>query len=292
MSEFHWNQAILEKESVLNRGLVSLLAFNPHRSPKLIGTAFVISAQDRVAVAATAAHNFRGIIDVQNPHSRHHPSALPEFLPRQDVLRLDAWSVMAMVVEGRKIGLCPLGWVVFDEKSDIACFSIVQSIADDPALFRSNFELECEAPDIGDEVAVLGYSRMRVLNEFQDGSGGETFSVRRQLVFRRGRVTQAYPNGHLLCRGACVETSIPVFPGMSGGPVFKIGRPNAPMKPFGIVSSDIDGVDDKFDRTAQGASIAALLRPSIADLGGGDKMVKVNFDNGEFTLNPDINVNK
>jgi len=79
-------------------------------------------------------------------------------------------------------------------------------------------------------------------------------------VLRCGLVTNFFSEGHILCRGPCVETSIPVFFGMSGGLVARLGKGGEAIKPFGLISSDLD-VDqvNKNNRSIPGTSIIALL---------------------------------
>ncbi len=80
LNGFSWNQAVLTKSDPLNNGIVTLLAFSPHRSPKPIGTAFIVAAYGKSAIAITAAHNFKDVQNKQNPRKKHHSTALPEFL--------------------------------------------------------------------------------------------------------------------------------------------------------------------------------------------------------------------
>jgi hypothetical protein len=73
-------------------------------------------------------------------------------------------------------------------------------------------------------------------------------------------------DGHILCRGPCIETTIPVFAGMSGGPVFQTSKPGQSMTPFGLVCSDPDEpVALKNDRSRAGSSILSLLSHEITN---------------------------
>jgi hypothetical protein len=67
-----WDEAQFTGPHNLNTGLIALLAFNPERNPKLIGSGFIVEARGVTAVALTAAHNLEpGILRVQNPNPRH-----------------------------------------------------------------------------------------------------------------------------------------------------------------------------------------------------------------------------
>lgn len=265
LNGFAWNQAELENFHPLNSGIVMLVAFTPERSPRPIGTAFIIGAYGDFAVAITAAHNFQGVQDVQIPNKKHHLTALPEFLGETQILNLDRKKLRAICSEDKKIEVSVIGWAFFDKKSDIAIFSIIpQSNKNGCAFFKSAFILDDACPGIGDEVAVLGFANMKVPLEERDKKGRERFHVSRQLILRCGKVTNIHLGGHILCRGPCIETSIHVFPGMSGSPVMILGKGGEPIKPFGLVSSDPDDNEViKNDRSVAGSSIVALLQPKV-----------------------------
>lgn len=271
LNGFQWNQAELGEAIELRNGLVTLLAFTPDRSPKLIGTGFIIGAYGNSAIAITAAHNIKGIIDVHAPHKRHHPSALSEFLPDGESLQLSKDNVRAICTGREGIEVALIKWTVWDKKTDVAFLSI-RAQNTTANVFKCTFELDCTEPQIGDEVAVFGFANMQVLHEFQNKKGYESALLQQQLLLRCGYVKHIYPNGHLLCKGPCIETSIPVFPGMSGGPVVKLGK-DGPIKAFGLISSDPDYYDDdKYDFNVAGSAVAALLRASICqDENGGRK---------------------
>lgn len=264
LNGFPWNQATLGGCDQLNTSLVTLLAFSPNRSAKPIGTAFIIGAYGHCAVAMTAAHNFKGIHDAQVPVKRHHPSALPEFLPNSRPLDLDPRMVRAICFERGEIDVSTIGWAVYDPSTDIAVFSIHQQDVSAKPFFSGAYLLDDHIPEIGQEVAVLGYARLAVPHEDGDSAGNQEFALQRQLILRCGTVTAIHPEGHLLCRGPCIETSIPVFPGMSGGPVMKFGAAGHQMMPFALVSSDPQADDlTRNDRSVPGSSIMALIKPTL-----------------------------
>lgn len=264
LNGFSWNQAELEGFDPLNNGIVTLLAFNPLHSPKPIGTAFIVAAYGNSAVAITAAHNFKDVQDKQNSRNKHHSTALPEFLPETTILDLDRKKVRAICFEDGKIEVSVIAWAMIDIKFDIAIFSIILQNNKDTTFFKTAFTLEDTFPNIGDEVSVLGYADMKIPHEKRNGTGQEKFQLARQLILRCGKVTQVHLDGHILCRGPCIETSIPVFHGMSGGPVMILGKSGEPIKPFGLVSTDLE-TDEEInnDRSVSGSSIIALLKPGV-----------------------------
>jgi len=261
---WHWNQAELEPRHEFNDGLISILAFDDQRRPRPIGTAFIIAAFPDGAIGCTAAHNFNGIRQVQTPRQRHHPSTLEEFLPRASQIDLDRKRVRAVYVYGNNIEMATIGWAVWDESSDVAYFSLLPQ--DQAALntFKSRLELESKEPQISAEVVALGYKDMSVDNEVRGGTGHESFRFGRQLIMRCGRISGVHMEGHRLCGGPCVETTIPVFPGMSGGPIILAGNQEGPVRPFGVISSDpFDEASNKMDRSIAGSSIVPLIGAQV-----------------------------
>ena len=213
-----------------------LIAFTPQRSPRTIGTAFIIGAYGNFAVAVTAAHNLQGIQSVQTPQNKHHPTALPEFLGNAQILDLDRRKARAICSEDGKIEVSVIGWAFFDKQSDIAIFSIIyQHYKKSCTFFKSAFILDDSCPEIGDEVAILGFANMKVpLEKARKKNCNEQFQISRQLTLRCGKVKNIHPDGHILCRGPCIETSIPVFPGMSGGPVMYSVKPGIQLNPLAL----------------------------------------------------------
>lgn len=286
-----WNQAEIELAHPLNEGLLSLLAFDGNRRPRLIGTAFIVSAQGDFAIAVTAAHNFDGIAQIQQEvKPKRHPSALQEFLPTGEEISLDRQKVRATYMAGDHVEMCILGWATWDRRTDICFFSVApQDKSEVPKLFQAEMQVDGNLPSIGDEVAVLGFADMEVMHHQRDGLR-EEFSISRRLVLRKGFVTQAFPEGHILCRGPCIETTIPVFPGMSGGPVMRLGNAGEPMMPFGVISSDPEvPLEQKNNRLVAGNSIVAVLNATVNLQESGVRKTQFSLAQAEVATNPEIN---
>lgn len=266
---FEWNEASSFDDS-LNNGLITLLAFDRSDQPTPIGTAFVITDSGDALIAVTVAHNFDGIHRLQVDTRKHHPTALPEFLPDPEPLNLDSSQLIAICFSDGNLHVGSLAWVCYDRKSDIAVCAIEKNKND---MFSSGvFELDEKVPKVGDEVAVIGYAKMQSDGKDID-EDTKSFTLARNLLMRKGRITNIYPDGHLLCRGACVETSIPIYPGMSGSPVMLVVGEGEIMKPFGVVSSDPQDEDVvKLDRSIAGSSIVALIKPQHVHNDGAEKI--------------------
>lgn len=272
---FHWNEA--EGDDLLNRGLLTIIAHDLSGHPHVIGTGFVISRDDLKAVCVTAAHVFSEVRRLQSPPQRHSPSALPEFLPLPKAVDLDRKSLRAISIEGERVESTVIEGLVFDEATDIAIFSIALQ---DPArkpFFSHEFFLDSTPPAVGDLVSVLSYGDQGIFDYEHDGDQAFSFKFKRRPVLRVGRVLAHYPDGHRLCRGPCIETSIPVYSGMSGGPVIHYGTEGA-IKPFGLVCSDPDmDSEDKQNRSIEGHSIFALLPCQVSIGEDGKQIVRITL---------------
>lgn len=285
-----WNQAELEPAHPLNSGLLSLIAFDSNRRPRPIGTAFIVFAKGDFAIAATAAHNFDGIAQIQQEAKpRCHPSALQEFLPNGEQITLDRQKVRAIYLAGNHLEMCILGWAAWDQKTDICFFSVAsQDKSTVPNLFQAELQIDDNLPSIGDEVAVLGFADMTVMQHQRDGLKEESI-ISRPLVLRKGFVTQIFPEGHILCRGPCIETTIPVFPGMSGGPVMRLGNFGDPIMPFGIISSDPEvPLEQKNNMLIPGNSIVALLDATVNLGAAGERIVQLKLAQSVGAINPEF----
>jgi hypothetical protein len=280
-----WDQAIIDDNSILN-GIVLLLAFKQNRSPRPIGTAFIIGVEEQNAIAVTAAHNLQAIGEAQAPIKKHHATALPEFLNDSNVLDLDRKKVRAVCFENGKVEISVITRATYDKDLDIAFFSFIPQSKKIKFFSKYRFNLDDYSPKLGDEIAVLGLGHISVLFEERDGKGKESFQIECQSILRRGTVTNIHNNGHILCRGPCIETSIPVFPGMSGAPVMVLDKPGRPMKPFGLVSSDLEHDKEiKNDQTISGSSIIALLNPIIKSDTTGQIKTTLKLNNAFFVKN-------
>lgn len=261
--DFHWNEAELGHNDPLNRGLVSLVAFDRDHSPYPIGTGFIIAAFGAEAVACTAAHNLRTIQRIQDPYPRHHPTALREFLPAGKPLNVDRDAVRALHFDGQP-EMAVLGWAVSDETSDLAFFSLRAQDTSNTKVFQWELQLTSTIPAVREEIAILGYRHMAASEAPDAESTLRRLNMQRELVLRRGRVAEYHADGHRLCHGPCIETTVPVFPGMSGAPVMPLGSAGAAMTPFGLVCSDPDHENtDKWDRSKPGSSIVSLIMPRV-----------------------------
>ena len=286
---FQWNEALSGEEG-LHPGLAIILSHGPDRVPHLIGTAFIIGAYGHYAVAVTAAHNFsEGVLRVQNPSTGRHLSALPDFWPEAKKLSLNSQSVRAIYRNGKDVEMCRVGIVAWENRTDFAFMTLHPQDEDKHDVFRIAFALGAR-PELGDVVGLLGFGDMKVVESFRE-EGREGFTTASRLILRAGRVSGDFPDRHILCKGPCVETTIPVLSGMSGGPVFLYPGSGRPIMPFGVISSGPEREENNLFGVA-GSSIAALLPHKILPLQGAKQLATIEFAPTEVAFNPEIDFSK
>ncbi|MCP2518458.1 serine protease [Achromobacter mucicolens] len=234
------------------------------------------------AICVTAAHVFTEIRRIQSPPQRHVPSALPEFLPPARTIDLSRKKIRAIAIERDRAEALVVDAAVIDEARDTAVFKVVLQNDDVPDFFPTEFEVDDNVPAEGALICVLSYGELSTFDFETDGAMKRQFKVARKPVLRVGRVVASYPKGHRLCRGPCIETTVPVYSGMSGGPVFAFGSSGAPIRPFGLVccDPDLDG-PLKQDRSRAGSSIISLLPCQVTTNEHGERVAGFEFVNAE-----------
>lgn len=257
---FEWNELPADQGEELNDALVSLVAFDGAGTPTALGTGFVVQAQKRSAGGVTAAHVlWDAASKAQQPFARAHPTTPSFFRSDFEEVQIGPRRLRAAFVNRGKAALPSVTWVVWDKRADVAFFTVNSGDEDDPGEFEAHFPIDQVVPKVGERVGILGYGDVAAETP-EPGRDFRTFSVMRRLVLRVGRVRAAHPNGHILCRAPCIETSIPVLPGMSGGPAFRIPKPGGQIRAFGLVSGDPkEPIELKQNRWHRGSSIIALL---------------------------------
>ncbi|MBX9615122.1 MAG: trypsin-like peptidase domain-containing protein [Caulobacteraceae bacterium] len=280
---FYWNEAEAGTFDEILDGLLAIAAVTASGHLKLIGSAFVVAAYGDHAVAISAAHNIRlGIAGVQVPHSRSASSALAEFLPHGGAPQIEPEKIRVLQRSRGRPVASKVSWAVWDERSDVAILGVrLQELGNDER-FEAQFGLDSRVPKAGDTVAVLGYANMS--SKFEDeGNGIVTGTLQLRPTLRMGKVREEHPGGHILCRGACVETTIPVFGGMSGGLACLLPEAGQPIAPFGFISTDPEEPEEqKMDRSKPGNSILGCLPLSRGPLGH----VGIRIENLHRTVDP------
>jgi Trypsin-like peptidase domain len=219
LNGFLWNQAELTLGDPLHSGLLMLLLIREDRSLQLIGTAFIVSANGCRATAISAAHNFEEIRKTLHPHLSHHSSTLDEFLPPP--AELDLNQVKAIYTKDDKARACIVELSIWDRATDLAVLNIIVPDREND-LFSDLLWLDDTIPAVGDDVVMIGYGNMKTIADADRVGVG---MIQRQLVLRLGKIEQVHLQGSHLVKAPCVETTIPVYGGMSGGIVARLDCP-------------------------------------------------------------------
>ena len=259
-----WQEGHFPSNNPIESGLLSILVVKP--PIRQIGTAFIVNASGDNGSAITAAHCFEGIRQILNPNASHHSTALPEFLPPPN--QLDLEYVKAAYQKDGDFYLCDIELAGWDSDSDLAVFSF-SARAEKPAKFENNFVIERYTPLVGEKVVMIGWGEM-TSNPQQPGNegpaSGESFVLHRRLIARMGFVENVFPERHFLLKAPCIQTTIAICSGMSGGLVARFGPQsgdNSPIVPFALISHAPEP-QPFYDSTQSGHSVAALLQPDIS----------------------------
>jgi hypothetical protein len=267
-----WNQAELPPADPLNAGLLSLMVIKSDLTPQLIGTAFLVTAEGKTATAVSAAHCFEEIRKLLHPNPKHHASALPAFLPPPKEINLK--QVKAIYLKDGNVFACPVEIGIWDSGTDLAVFT-VSAPNGESELFRDFFWIDDQVPAVNEGVAMIGFGEMKVLPDASEQSKG---MMQRQLLLRIGRVEEVFPEKHYMLKGPCIETSIAVFSGMSGGLVTRWSEQNPQIKPFGFISHAPDP-QPYYDRSQSGHSMGAILNAKTISLGDKKQMLQIAAKN-------------
>lgn len=277
-----WADAPTEALNFLDQFMISIVAFDNRGRPQLIGTAFVVGRMGSSGVAFSAAHNFdSGVRAAQFPNPTFHPTTPPEFRMQQK-LELSGSRVAGIYSFQGNVFIFPVNMVAFDGVSDIAVLTMAPQRENEPWPIESTMELHPAIPSVGDKICLAGYAEMSISAIEDSLDPVQAFKAKRRTVLRRGTVTQLFLEGHYLARGPCFETTIPVYPGMSGGPAFLLPKQHGePIRPIGIISSDPEE-DDKSNNKKPGSSIVSILQYKINSIDENTSRIQFEFSGGEF----------
>lgn len=255
-----WVTATWPGQDNFHSGLVMIVAASAKRDLRCVGTGFIVSARDSFAVCITAAHNFwSGVHGVQHPHPRHHPSTPNEFIANFEAIDLSA--AHAVYRHAGRIHWCRITAAAWDKRGDFAVFEVETSTPRPSDFRQGEWRFASEQPLKHDVIGIAGYADMasRLDDEICGLASG---TLESRLLVRIGRVTEIMEDG-IMMRGRQIETTIPVYAGMSGSPVFAWGRYAEGPRVIGFLSS---GDDDPTHHLVEaenfdlpGRSIARLL---------------------------------
>lgn len=282
-----WNQADLGPNHELNAVLVSLIALGPNGVHNPVGTGFVVSAGGDVAVVCTATHVLDAATSKQRGPRRHHPTAPPEFRAPEPLLSLEPGALRALHVVGHSVEMATVTWALLDAHTDLAFLALTPQLSDGTHRFDREVRFSNTSVCVGDEVALLGYAGMEVRNELEHGDGDSSLQIARELVLRLGRISHLHADGHILVRGECFESTIPVSDGMSGSPVLRHHGPGTTLEVVGVLSSEPEReYPEHLDRRTPGQSVIARLSPQLSAESTQHIRARLTFEEGVLIERP------
>lgn len=271
VENFKWNEVELERGDPIREGLIAIFVIDCNL-PRLIGTAFIVNAGGDHAFAISAAHCFEQVRKVIKPHQIHHHSALKEFLPLEE--KIDFSSVKGLFLCGDTVFACQIEAAIWDNASDLAVLKILAP-ADNPALFRANFFLDATIPLVGEEVVMIGYGEMKV---DPDGDNPNIGKIELRPIVRVGHIEESHADGYFMLKSPCVETSIAICGGMSGGAVARWSNGDGLIRPFAFISHAPEP-QPFMDRSLSGRSVASILNMELTPLDNGEQMLSMRVNN-------------
>ena len=266
-----WNEEVLNSGDPLFAGFVCLLVIEDDLQPELIGTAFIVRADGNRATAFSAAHNFDYIKRVLHPYPNHNATALPEFLPPPKTI--DIKQVKGMYLKGDKVVDCAIEIAIWDSAKDVAVLQIVAP-ENEPDLFCDAFWIDNQIPAVDEHVVMIGFGEMKVTPNTKPSNSG---LIQHRLVQRLGRVEGIYPDGYLLLKTPCVNTSISIFSGMSGGLVARWTENSRQIMPFAIISYAPEP-QPSYDRAESGRSVGSLIDATLTSVSDNSPQCKIKVD--------------
>ena len=278
---FQWNEAILEKASPLGLGFLVICVVTDEWIVRLIGTAFIVEAKGRQGRAITAAHCLDEIYRIRAPNPRHSLTALPEFVPPPSEFNLD--PVRAIYLKDGKIFFCPIREALWDNNLDYAML-VVASPEGEEGLFEHSVRLSDTVPAVGDTVCMIGFGDMEVNRDTRVYNRSR---MQFRLVQRIGFLEEIHPDGQLLVRAPCIQTSIPVYGGMSGGLVARWPGHEKKVEAFAIVSHAPEPQPIR-DRLQSGHSVAALLNVKVFPEPSGGSRAVISGRSGRHARAKDV----
>lgn len=249
-----WTRLNWEGMEELHGALTMIVAISPQQQPTAIGTGFVISRFDGGAVCVTAAHNFyRGIHQIQFPYQRHHPSTPAEF--QTNFERVELAQTRAIFRKGNDTIFANIIGAFWDKHRDLCVFEVEPCGEDRSCFDPKEIRIAAEHPRQGQIVAIIGYAGIENSFDGHELAG----MIKSRLEVRVGTVNSVGEG--ILVRGCVAETTIPVFPGMSGSPAIIWGAFDKVPLVFGLVSSDPEesNIEVKDDFTRPGHSQVSML---------------------------------
>lgn len=253
----YWAENIPKPDEVVFNALIPVCIRRDLNWYEAVGSAFLVGGGDTHARAISAAHVFDHIYHRQNPLAVERHTVFETFHPSPQKVDLDPEKVFGFIFQNGRTHRLTFSELLFERRSDFAMFKVVKTKPDTRPIFTHNIRMDAELPSPGSAIEGVGFKHMI----FSPHMDGVSLKVKFEacLTRRIGTVSEIHPDGNMRIKIPCVTATFPIFGGMSGGPVLKLGTGQAPAA-FGILSSDFeDDVGEKYDYTKCGTTNVAKL---------------------------------
>ncbi len=262
----------------LNKVVISFFGATSEGFTKLLGTGFIVFANDRKALVMTAAHNFKFDGMVQNPKYLNDPAESPQIqVHAGEIFPVDPQKIRAVYKSDNFIDACKIKGVSIVAELDVALCAIEFQKNYKGPDFTYQLGIDSRPPKKGDEVITVGFSGVNPDEKEKSQDNKEkNISVTRKLEVRRGTVTGVFNMGAGEINWPCFETSIPIDAGMNGGPVMPFSLTNPGLNGCGIISKDISRKKAFKNFLTPGHSIMAMIWPALLLPFGADMFNKLD----------------
>jgi hypothetical protein len=247
----------------LRRVVLPIVAINSDWHAEPIGTAFVVSAAGKYALAFTAAHCLHYIARLDAPYARSHETTLPDFRPVLSDIDLNDFKGRVLYPDATgNFHALYLAKAYSIQPSDLAiCRLEVPPILETTVKFEKRLIIDSSPPKPHTNVVAVGYAGMTIVDQEVLGDGEARGKISLKLNRKPGRVVEVFET-----RGPrnepypCFTSSIPFDSGMSGGPVLDLSDGRACA--IGVISYDLslDGSDAGCGECA----VSSILWPAMA----------------------------
>ena len=284
----HWNENIPEPNEAVFNALIVIAVKLGENCFQGVGTGFIFScgadkAGVNQAVVASAAHVFEQVYRYQNPCEPKPTNYL--FDPEIQKVDLDPELVFGIIFHNGRSHILRISRLSYDLKSDTAVFVVKKLKQDNRHIFTHSIRLDEKLPSVGCAIEGIGFKHMEFSTEMSDSRLVTMF--RASLTRRSGTVSEVLERT-MRSKGPGLCASFPIFGGMSGGPVLRLGTGKEPAA-FGLLSSDFEEPEDhKYDREKLGSTTVVKLPVSFRIEPNGQPVVTFQFlsnDLGTDTAN-------
>lgn len=261
-----WSNAVITEaiKNKLNKVLISFFSATPNGFTKLIGTGFIIVANKKNALVMTSSDHFEFSGNNQHPKYLNDPAGSPQIqVHAGEIFSVDPKKIRAVYKSDTFVDACKINGVSIVPELGIALCAIEFQKDYKGPDFSVQLGLDSRPPEKGDEVIAVGFSAPPSGKEDASLDKKNKTAITRKFEVRRGKVTGVFNMGIGDISWPCFETTIPVDPGMTGGPVMPFCITNPGLNGCAVISKDISHKKSFEDFSMPGHSIMAMIWPAF-----------------------------